>query len=351
MSFNLSSAKLSALATALGAVHTSLREAILQQCRAQSCDSLAQVVTSEGEGDETFAIDLAAEELLPDLLERALAPLGVSMLVLFEGQTAGPIVIPRGSDPATAQFISLWDPLDGSRMLAYQLHSGWILTAIAPNRGAETLLSHAVIALQTEVPTLNQRESAELVAIQHGGERPEFVAHWLDGQTGTRRPCVLHPSPVKTLQRGFVAHEGYFEGTSTLLAELESEILLRALGPSTPGAARVWRDAQITSAGTLFNLLSGKIRWAHDFRPLLQNTLAAQGEPLTLCAHPYDLCTAPLLCQALNVVLTDPLGETFDAPFSVTENVAWCGYANRALADQLIPIVRSVLQTHLSSIR
>ena len=38
--------------------------------------------------------------------------------------------------------------------------------------------------------------------------------------------------------------------------------------------------------------------------------------------------------------MCDPFGEPFDAPLDITTNMSFAFYANRALADLLIPIVR-----------
>jgi len=346
--------RLPEICAAIVRVHEQLREAIMQRCRGASADELATVTDRDGSGDVTFAIDVAAESLLADALEAELIGLETSMVVLFEGQKYGPLVLPRGTSPSASEFRSIWDPLDGSRLLSYQLHSGWILTAVAPNRGDDTTLADAVIAVQTEVPTLNQRESAALSVV--GGRQKSEVrgqksevrgvldAHLVNVETNDRRPLALLPSQATSIESGFVANECYFEGPAGLLAEIEEQIVLRALGKGKPGEARVWRDTQASSAGTLYNLLSGKLRWAHDFRPLMREALRARGEELSLCAHPYDLCTAPLLCEALDVPLADPWGAPFNAPMSVSDDVAWVGYANRDIAAKLAPIVREVLE-------
>lgn len=332
---------ISELREALVRVQLRLRDAILNRCRELSADQLASVASTSGGGDVTFTIDVAAEELLVAALEEEIGSLGTSLVVLFEGQQGEPIVVPKEISPQRAEFRSIWDPLDGSRMLAYQLHSGWVLCSAAPNRGNQTRLADAVIAVQTEVPTLNQRDMAILSVIK--GQPLQAELEEID--SGLPRPLSLRPSQATTIENGFIANECYFEGPAALLAEIEEEIIYRALGDGQPGQARVWRDTQLSSAGTLYNLLSGKLRFAHDFRPLMRRSLAEQGRALSLCAHPYDLCTAPLLCGAVGVVLTDPWGEPFDAPMAIEHDVAWAAYANRELAAALAPIVRDVLRS------
>jgi hypothetical protein len=336
--------RLRAIRDAIVRVHDRLRDSIVTRCQELSLDELARTAATDGAGDETFVIDVAAEALLAQALAAELAPLNISMGVLFEGQRE-PLVIPQATNLEDAEYLSLWDPLDGSRLLAYQLHSGWILTAVAPNRGADTRLSDAVIAVQSEVPTLSQRTAARIVAVGNLSQPAsiKLVAESLDLATGVVHPLRLKPSQATSLAKGFVANECYFEGPATLLTQIEEQVLARVLGPASASGANVWRDTQLTSAGTLFNMYTGKVRWAHDLRPLTKQSLEKLGIALTLCAHPYDLCTAPLLCAGLGIVLEDPRGGSFDAPLSVDDNVAWSAYASRTLASQIAPALRDVL--------
>ena len=65
--------------------------------------------------------------------------------------------------------------------------------------------------------------------------------------------------------------------------------------------------------------------------------------PPGLCFHPYDLCTA-LIAEESGVILTDPMGEPVDAPFNVTSDVAWIGYANERLRARVEPVLRGALR-------
>src|SRR4051812_35710460 len=95
------------------------------------------------------------------------------------------------------------------------------------------------------------------------------------------------------------------------------------LGQASPGrrSSGGIRSSRRLARCTTFS--RAKFAGRTTFRPLMRDRLAARGQVISLCAHPYDLCTAPLLCSALGVVLTNPLGGPFDAPMSLEDDVAW----------------------------
>jgi hypothetical protein len=80
-----------------------------------------------------------------------------------------------------------------------------------------------------------------------------------------------------------------------------------------------------------------------DVRPLVHHKLGAKS---SLACRPYDVCTA-LVAQEAGCVVLDPFGAPLDAPLDVTSNVAFAAYANRALADLLVPIVREEVRRRL----
>ncbi len=133
-----------------------------------------------------------------------------------------------------------------------------------------------------------------------------------------------------------------------MLAEIEERLVRRILGPGDAGAARVWHDTYISSGGVVFNLLSGRLRWAHDFRPIVRRKMESQGLAMSLTAHPYDLCTAPLLAEALGVHITNPWGGPLDVPMTLHEDVAWVGYANDEIRRQVEPELQAVLREFIA---
>ncbi len=327
------------IAQALRRVHAQIRDASLAACRQTSMDDLARIAREEKE-DACFNVDLEVENLLPELLERELGPIA-SVAVVFEGQGDGPpLVVPGNVSEDAARYRAIIDPIDGSRGIAYQLRSAWILTAVADNRGRETSIQDAYVAVKTEIPLINQRQAAVLSVVRGDPITSESV----DVDTGLLQPLNLAPSPATSIENGYVGSENYFDGPSVVLAELEERLIRRILGIGSAGSARVWHDTYISSGGVVFNLLSGRLRWAHDFRPVVRRKMESLGLAMCLTAHPYDLCTAPLLAAALGVHITDPWGEPLDVPMTLHDDVAWVGYANDAIRRQVEPALQAVLR-------
>jgi hypothetical protein len=302
-------------------------------------EQLARVARQEKE-DACFNIDLAVEERLPELLERELGSVA-SVVVVFEGQGDGPpLVVPHGVPQERAEFRAIVDPVDGSRGLAYQVRPAWVLTAVARNRGPETGIRDADVVVQTEIPIVNQRESVSLCVVR--GE--PLAAKTVDIASRETRALTLFPSAAESIENGYVGVETYFDGPSVLLSDLEERLIARVLGPCRPGSARVWHDTYISSGGVVYGLLCGKLRWAHDFRPLVRRAMERRGLAMSLTAHPYDLCTAPLLASSLGVHISDPWGAPLDAPMTLDDDVAWIGYANQAIRRQVEPHLHDVLR-------
>jgi flavin-dependent dehydrogenase len=89
--------------------------------------------------------------------------------------------------------------------------------------------------------------------------------------------------------------------------------------------------------------MTGHDRFIADLRPLLDRMLAARGQELGICCHPYDICTALIATEA-GVLLTDAQGGTLDAPLTVDADVAWAGYANRDIQSQIEPLLLQALR-------
>ena len=99
---------------------------------------------------------------------------------------------------------------------------------------------------------------------------------------------------------------------------------------------QIYCDQYICTGGQLAELALGRDRFVLDVRPLVYRKL---GVDSALACRPYDLA-AWLVGQQAGCVICDPFGAPLDAPLDVTTNVACAVYANHALADLLIPIVR-----------
>ena len=307
---------------------------MLEACQRQAAEQLA-AVAGDQPGDTIYAIDKVSEALLAE----GFGALGEPVVLLAEGLPPEGLVVPSGSRAADCRWRVLVDPIDGTRGLMYQKRSAWILTAVAPNKGADTRLRDAVLAVQTEIPTLKQRHADQLWASRGG----RATARRWDGANDLWTPLTLQPSRAPTIAHGFATVVRFFPGAGELLGGVDDELMAAIGGPPEPGKALSFEDQYASTGGQLYELMAGHDRFVADLRPLTQPARARAGLPPALCCHPYDLCTA-LIAEAGGVILTDENGNALDAPFDVASDVSWIGYANEALRAAVEPALQAVLK-------
>ena len=307
-------------------VHESIRDDVVETCARQPAEQLAAVAGDEG--DTIYAVDRVAE----DALLRGLAQLAhrEPLFLIAEGIPGGSLVLPHGASEGDCRWRLLVDPLDGTRGLMYQKRSAWVLTGIAPNRGAETRLSDIVLAVQTEIPLLKQHLSDQLWTIRGKG----LQARRYNRLSGAVEPLTVRPSRAKTLDHGFATVVRFFPGAREPLAAIDDEIV-RKLGEAVPKRAVSFEDQYASTGGELYELMVGHDRFVADLRPLVG--------PAGLCCHPYDLCTE-LIAREAGVIIANPAGGTLDAPFDVASDVAWVGYANERLRALVEPVLQTALR-------
>lgn len=327
--------ELQALLESIRALHFRIRASIVEACERQSQESLARVEAEEA-GDTLYHVDRISEAVLVEGLRdvAAIAPI----CVVAEGLSHGPLRLPRGVSDDQCRWRLLIDPIDGTRGLMHQKRSAWILTGVAPNRGAATRLSDVTLAVQTEVPLVKQHLSDELWSVR--GEATSATRY--NRLTGTREPLVLRPSRAQTLAHGFASLSRFFPGARDVIAAIDDDIAHATVGVAAAGKALCFEDQYLSTAGQLYELMAGHDRFVADIRPLVAPVLAGRGLPRGLCCHPYDLCTV-LIAQELGIVITGPAGAAIDAPFDVHTDVSWVGYANAAIRDVVEPALRRAL--------
>jgi fructose-1,6-bisphosphatase/inositol monophosphatase family enzyme len=318
-------------------IHERIRDEVLAACEQAQVEDLARVDDDTIDGDTIYAIDRVGEKALIDLFEREIATLA-PLVLIGEGLADGQVVLPRGAIEADSVWRVIVDPIDGTRELMYQKRSAWILTGVAHNNGPETNLKDIVLAVQTEIPTLKQHLCDSLWAWRGQGARAERF----DRLTGERLPLRLRPSTSTSIKHGFAYVSRFFPGAREELAAIDEEIVRGALGDVEHGKAHCFEDQYISSAGQLYELMSGHDRFIADLRPLMEALLERRGQPLGICSHPYDLCTE-LIARELGVLVTDERGDALSAPLDVTSNVAWAGYANDCIRDEIEPLLRLAL--------
>jgi fructose-1,6-bisphosphatase/inositol monophosphatase family enzyme len=318
-------------------LHERVRDAVVEACERETAEEMA-AVDRDVEGDTIYAVDRVSEELLVEFFEREVAP-HAPLVLVAEGLEEGQVVLPRGALEVDAVWRVIVDPIDGTRGIMYQKRSAWVLTGVAPNRGAETGLQDIELAVQTEIPLVKQHLCDAIWAVRGEGAEGERV----NRLTGERRPLTLRPSAARSIEHGFAQVARFFPGARDELAAIDEELVLGALGPVRPGKAHCFEDQYLSSGGQLYELMAGHDRFTADLRPFMERRLAERGLALGICCHPYDLCTE-LIARELGVVVTDAAGGPLRAPLNVEADVAWAGYANEHLRRQMEPLLLEALR-------
>ena len=89
--------------------------------------------------------------------------------------------------------------------------------------------------------------------------------------------------------------------------------------------------------------MAGHDRFIADIRPLMRCEMEKRGVDLSICCHPYDLCTE-LIAREMGVIVTNEHGLALDAPLNVEMDVAWAGYANDRIRAQIEPLLQNALK-------
>lgn len=319
-------------------IHERVRDAVVRESEQAEVDQLAEISDDESQGDTIYAIDRVSEELLVQLFAEELAQIA-PLVLIAEGIEDAKLVLPVGATESDAVWRVIVDPIDGTRGLMYQKRSAWVLTGVAPNRGAETNLQDIELAVQTEIPLVKQHLSDALWAVKGEGAQAERF----DRLTQQRKPLALRPSRATSIRHGFAMVARFFPGAREELAAIDEEIIRRVLGPVERGKAHCFEDQYLSSGGQLYELMMGHDRFVADLRPLTEKILNRAGIVLGICCHPYDVCTE-LIAREAGVVVTDERGELLRAPLNVDADIAWVGYGNDAIRREIEPVLRSVLR-------
>lgn len=318
------------------AIHAAIRTAVVAACEELAVEQLSAIV-SDGAGDTIFAIDRVSEEVLLDHFAELTHDWPCVLVAEGLGAT-GTVVLPHGTSAEQAELRIIVDPIDGTRGLMYQKRSAWILTGVAPNRGSTTGLADIELAVQTEIPLVKQHLCDSLWVVPGagvGGER-------FNRLTCAAIPLLPRPSQATTIAQGYGNLSRFFPGARAELAMIDDLLIERVLGPVQAGKMQAFEDQYISTGGQIYELLLGHDRWVADLRPLVEPLLQRRGQALGMCCHPYDLCTE-LIARAAGVVISDAMGAPLRAPLDVTTDVAWLGFANSAIEQQIAPVLRAIL--------
>lgn len=289
--------------------------------------------------DTIYHIDRLSEHAILAWFEEQW-PRTMPVELVMEGLEGDAVTFPRGTPVGRTLWKCILDPIDGTRGVMYDKRSAFILSGLAPQRGARTRLGEIVVAAMTELPTAKQDRADQLSAIRGQG----VMAETHDLARGTRRRWKPRPSRAGNFEHGFASLARFFPEGKTLLASIE-ETLWRELGVlGKNGGQLVFDDQYICTGGQLFELIVGHDRMLGDLRPLAYAKLGLSSA--ALCCHPYDICTA-LIAREAGCVIEAPDGRPLSVPLDTTTPVAWMGYANPTLARTVRPVLRRIIAEQL----
>jgi hypothetical protein len=128
-----------------------------------------------------------------------------------------------------------------------------------------------------------------------------------------------------------------------LASEAMEYLVSELIGKADVNKATVFEDQYISTGGQFYELIVGHDRFNADLRPLFYK---AQKQPEGLCCHPYD-CATLLVAEEAGVIITNGLGQPLDGLMDTTTGLSWAGYANKALHDQIQPLLSEFLRKKL----
>jgi len=285
--------------------------------------------------DTIYGVDRISEEAILEWFERHW-PKAWPLELVMEGLEGEATTFPRGTPVARTVWKCILDPIDGTRNLMYDKRSAWILTALAPQRGARTHLGDIVVAAMTELPTSKMWRSDQLSAVRGRGVKAQAC----DVRTGRRQALRVRPSQARDFEHGFASIAKFFPEAKGLLGAVE-ERLWRELGlHGKNGGQLVFDDQYLSTGGQIYELVIGHDRMLGDLRPAAYAKIGLGSA--SLCCHPYDICTALILQEAGGIVET-PDGHPLRVPLDTTTPVTWMGYANARLARRVRPVLRRIV--------
>lgn len=293
------------------------------------------------QADTIYEIDKISEQAIFAWFE-AHWPTAWPVELVMEGIEEGEAeTFPRNTPLQSTLWKIILDPIDGTRNIMYDKRAAWSLAALAPQRGAQTRLSDITVAAMSELPTAKQWRADQISGIRGGG--PDgIVAEMIDLNSGERSPLLLRPSQATDFKHGFASIARFFPEGKSLLAKIEEELWDELYGLGSTSSPLVFDDQYIATGGQIYELLVGHDRMLGDLRP---PALKKLGFESSLVCHPYDICTAMLLQEAGGIIEA-PDGSPLDVPLDTITPVAWMGYANPTLADQVRPILGRLMQKH-----
>ncbi len=282
-------------------------------------------VAAEGAADISFGIDVEAESVIEEFAEEFAKE--TPILVVSEGLG----VRAFGTAGRTPEWRLVIDPIDGTRNLMFDLRSGFVLSAFAPEKGDATRLSDVRVALQTELPPTDRRSFDQMSAIRGQGAR--IVRR--DLATGAiRSEQRLERSDDARLDNGFFVFFKFNFRERGVLGAIEQRFFELLVESKKIDGRLLFDDQYICSAGQLQLMLTRRYRFLADLRGFVGDRLGFANQT----SKPYDVCCA-LIAEEAGILLTDGRGEKFDVPLDLESRVTLVAYPNAAVRAALEPLL------------
>ena len=329
----------------LGELHDRIRESTRTALRHGSlaaggdpAHSEAKVV-EEGVADVSYGIDVPAEEEI-DRFGREIGKVQ-PVVVVSEGsglKRYGPE--PKAGDEVLRIII---DPIDGTRNLANDMRSAWILTAVARDRGEQTSSRDIFFALQSEIPE-RDRKSYHLLGATRGEGAFCEMRDLSSRELVWRRK--LKPSGDARLDNGFYVFFKFSPEDREALSRIEENFLKRVVAEHGVDRRTLCDDQYISNGGQLFLMMTQRYRFLCDLRGHVGDLLGVDN----FTSHPYDVCCS-LIAEEAGIPVTAADGGPLEVPLDAAHRVSFVAYANQALREVLEPILQDVLQQYRQSVR
>lgn len=286
--------------------------------------------------DIIYQIDIQAEEVIVSFLEKRAAEFG-GIVLLAEGIGHDDLSIyPKGLAYEDARVKIICDPIDGSRGLMFEKRSAFFLAAAGPV--SAMTLGEMISSVMVEIPVPKQTEWDVLSTTRKGALLVERVT------ANGLKEVKTQVSTKSSVEGGFLSLAKYCYPGKPLIAEIEESLLNKIFVDREECFLPVFDDQYISSGGQMYELIVGHDCMVGDFRAMMYQALSRKGSASGQVCHPYDLAGL-LVAQKAGVIVTDVEGREFDSTLEMTKAVDWLAYANKAIQQQVEPILLNLLES------
>ena len=306
---------------------------------------LARAV-GRGAGDETFGIDVVAEEVALAWARREAARSGpLSLLTEDAGwRHFGParrgtqVNELDGFDHGGPRIVC--DPIDGTRNLMHDLRSAWCVLALAgPGAGAPSL-DEVELGVVGELCDSRAARARLLRAVRgHGARlRLEPLDEPRDGDPAASESPLRADGDAR-VDHGYFPFFAFHPGSRPRVARVAADFFARIERAHGADLASCLDDQYIASAAHLALTALGTYRMVVDLRA----RLAELGGSETQTAKPYDVAGAVLVAREAGAVVLDLDGLPLALPLDASTPVSYCAFANEATRARLWPPLAETL--------